>query len=128
MSSGNSQAEVNKAIENISDPHQQKIYAAINSGINETNKNIKELKDALEWKREITRSILSCVLVLGVLGTILGTFIYIFRSTARESDKEQVQATSSNKELITVMWTSQITLLGSALGFYFGSKSDAKKQ
>jgi hypothetical protein len=39
----------------------------------------------------------------------------------------QVSQERSNmhRELITIIWTSQVTLVGSALGFYFGSERDS---
>lgn len=89
---------------------------------------IADRADGLEHKvdekialwREITRNGITIILLLGVVGTILGTFLYINKS------EKNVQETS--KDLITLMWTSQVTLLGSALGFYFGTKVDSKKE
>jgi hypothetical protein len=37
-----------------------------------------------------------------------------------KDDKNQ-----TNKEIITLIWTSQVTLIGSALGFYFASSKDS---
>ena len=67
----------------------------------------------LEKGQEKTRGILTYVLVGTLVVSLVVFSIFIFISDLNGESK---------KELITLIWTSQITLIGTALGFYFGKK------
>lgn len=80
--------------------------------------------------QEITRSKLADFLVKILAGTIITTFtliivlliISIFVDDRKTDSFDKTSALA--KELITVIFTAQIGLVGTALGFYFGSKSN----
>ena len=105
----------------------------------------------VELKREETRTWLAVVLMLYLGISIVGVSWYIvsdrfdrvqfdallksketqellndekFKEFIQEERKEQ---RSLHLELITLLWTSQVTLVGSALGFYFGQISSKGK-
>ncbi len=64
--------------------------------------------------QEKTRSYLAYVL-LGLLAlNLLGIAVYLGLGGATPESK---------RELITLVWTSLVTLVSGALGFYFGSKN-----
>lgn len=66
--------------------------------------------------QERTRAKLAYCL-LGVLGvTLLGVGIFITVSPDGEKAEK-------DRELLTLIWTSEVALVGSALGFYFGSQT-----
>lgn len=69
-------------------------------------------------QREKTRTLLA-IYLLGLLTVSLvgiGVYIAFDRDrTPAESDK--------HREILTIVWTSQVTLVSAALGFYFGSES-----
>lgn len=83
----------------------------------------------LEEKQEQTRSQLATFLIKILAGTLVASFslivILIVSSTfvderrAASLDKQNVLV----KDLITFIITAQTGLIGTALGFYFGSKS-----
>jgi|688.fasta_scaffold133744_4 hypothetical protein len=80
--------------------------------------------------QEITRSKLATFLVGILAGTIIASFtliivllsISILVDDKKTSSFDKTSALA--KELITVIFTAQIGLVGTALGFYFGSKSN----
>jgi hypothetical protein len=74
-------------------------------------------KDDIPIRQEKTRGRLAWGLMIGNGATL----IVIFCFSAFEIYKGESAAA---KELLTLAWTSQITLLSSALGFYFGSKGN----
>jgi hypothetical protein len=80
---------------------------------------IKVVHDWFEHQRESTRSRVSILLVKFFGGSLAGTFlmllIAVFQPTA---------AQTAIKEYIPLILTPQVTLLGVALGFYFGNKED----
>ena len=77
---------------------------------------IQETSIDIPTLREKTRAKLAQSL-LWLLGlTLLGVGAYIVWSGHTKTEK------SFHKELITVIWTSQVTLVSGALGFYFGSQ------
>jgi hypothetical protein len=65
--------------------------------------------------QEKTRGRLATWLLVLLATTLVGIGFYIFESQEEANIK---------RELITLVWTSLVTLVGSALGFYFGSKGN----
>ena len=49
------------------------------------------------------------------------TFIYIINNDRKGDGGDDKNSSQDSKELITLIWTSQVTLVGGALGFYFAS-------
>ncbi len=89
--------------------------------LNEEVRSIKEIsadfdktpnRDEIPVLQERTRTWLAITLVVGLEVTFaaIGIFIYF------------AQDDSIKRELITLVLTSEVTLVSSALGFYFGSK------
>lgn len=85
----------------------------------------------LQASQETTRSQLATFLVRILSRTIIASFslvivlliMSIFIDDKKTSSFDKTSALV--KDLITVILTSQIGLVGTALGFYFGSKSDS---
>jgi len=77
--------------------------------------------------RERARFRLVTLLIHGWVVTIIAVFIiividkYIYYSTPN-SEKINIKEQSGTKDLITLVLTTQSTLVGAALGFYFGSR------
>jgi hypothetical protein len=84
----------------------------------------------IKKSREKTRSDLATILVTILSQTILASFflilvllgISIYVDDKKTASFEKTSALA--KELITVIFTAQIGLVGTALGFYFGSQSN----
>ena len=84
----------------------------------------------LQESQEKTRSGLANILVRILSRTIIASFflivallgISIFVDDKKTASFDKTSALA--KELITVIFTAQIGLVGTALGFYFGSKSN----
>lgn len=59
-------------------------------------------------------------LAYGLLGILVVTLagVGVFITFAPSGEK-----TESHRDLLTLIWTSEVTLVGSALGFYFGSQT-----
>jgi hypothetical protein len=64
--------------------------------------------------QERTRARLAMGLLFLLGGSLIGIAIYV------ALNRDDV----TNRELITLIWTSEVTLASSALGFYFGSKGN----
>ena len=75
----------------------------------------------IEAQRERTRTYLAAGLLGSLFISLIGIGFYIFRDTGSQvaTDKERVNI---HRELITIIWTSQVTLVSGALGFYFASE------
>jgi len=86
------------------------------SGIEETQVNVGV-------QRERARTLLSVGLLRLLAASLVGTGAYIFVDLLIPRNVSE-QRSNSHRELITIIWTSQVTLVGSALGFYFGSERD----
>ncbi|MEH1884789.1 hypothetical protein [Nostoc sp.] len=84
---------------------------------------IKEISIPIEQQRESARTGLSQSLLLLLTASLLGIGIYIFLDllVPKQVSKER---SDMHRELITLIWTSQVTLVGSALGFYFGGEQN----
>ena len=102
-------------------------------------KSIKEEKINYEYllvEQEQTRSTLAIALLICFGVTILLIFVMIWYYQHRiidlikDSTNKELNFTSLeksfelSKEIITIVWTSQAALLGSALGFYFGNRNN----
>ena len=66
--------------------------------------------------REGTRAVLAKRLLWILSGTLVGVIAYIVWSSYTDNEED------FHREIITVIWTSQVTLVSGALGFYFGSQ------
>ncbi len=66
-------------------------------------------------KQEEVRGRLALYLLIGLGGTLIGIGVYIFFS---------LDDAMTKRELITLIWTSEVTLVSGALGFYFGRGSN----
>lgn len=83
--------------------------------------SVVETTVSVEVQRERTRTWLAGGL-LGLLSlSLLGSGVYIFADLLfiRNSDQQRADM---HRELITIIWTSQVTLVSGALGYYFGSE------
>lgn len=65
--------------------------------------------------REQARKNIAVILLSGYIILILGVLAHVFWGYSPESD---------SKDLITLLITSYTTLLGSALGYYFGRQEN----
>ena len=89
----------------------------------------QETGSKLQEKQEQTRSQLATFLIKILAGTLIASFgliiLLIVMSVIVETDKEPVfvKNIALAKDLITFILTAQTGLIGTALGFYFGSKS-----
>ena len=74
-------------------------------------------------QRETTRSKLAIGLLWLISITVIGIGIYIFLGTYTHTQSE-TKDIDTYRELITLIWTSEVALVSGALGFYFGSQQD----
>ena len=87
----------------------------------------------LEEKQEQTRSQLAGFLVKIFAGTIIGSFVLFSTLVLLTMNIDEKKAGNLDKtsilvkDLITLIVTSQTGLIGSALGFYFGSRNNNSK-
>jgi len=90
----------------------------------------KETSFKLEEKQEATRSQLATFLLKMLAGTLTASLVLIVVLTfasvfvPRERDEPFEQASNLAKDLITLILTTQTGLVGTALGFYFGSRGN----
>lgn len=77
----------------------------------------------IEQQRERARTFLSIGLLSLLTASLIGTAIYIIADVINPKELSQ-ERRNMHRELITILWTSQVTLAGSALGFYFGSQQN----
>jgi len=82
-------------------------------------------------RQEVTRAGLANFLVMLLSGTIISSFVLvivllIISISVDEKKTSSFDKTSALvKDLITLIFTTQIGLVGTALGFYFGSKDNS---
>ncbi|PZV13430.1 MAG: hypothetical protein DCF20_15480 [Pseudanabaena sp.] len=85
------------------------------------NINVDDLKsikvDPSTLLEENTRTRLAYSLVGLLAATLVLLGIYIFST----KDSKESESTKSSKELLTLVWTSEVTLVSGALGYYFAS-------
>jgi len=90
-----------------------------------TSANPVQEGESLYVLREKTRSKLAEFLIYSFMGTVAAIFVIIiidktFYYTA--SDKEKFKEQPGTKDLITLVLTTQSTLVAAAIGFYFGAR------
>lgn len=84
----------------------------------------------LEERQETTRSQLATYLIKILAGTLTASFglIFILTIMSGSVDEKKAQSFEKNsslvKDLITFILTAQTGLIGTALGFYFGSRGN----
>ena len=85
-------------------------------------------------KQEETRSQLATFLLCILAGTLIGSFTLVAGLTILpiviDFDEKKAKSLSENrvllKDLVTFVYTAQTGLIGTALGFYFGSQTNNK--
>ena len=78
--------------------------------------------ESIPRQQEQTRGWLAKTLVKTLIGTVAATFVVILVDkvlVALEKNTEN----QGLREIITLIWTSETALIGTALGFYFGSQN-----
>lgn len=108
-------AELEKARQNQA-PDMQLTPETVDLDEGNQNQVIEDKRSpfVLEESQEKTRARLATGLLFLLGGSLFGIAVYI------ALNKDDV----TNRELITLIWTSLVTLASSALGFYFGSKGN----
>ena len=71
---------------------------------------------------ESTRARLAVLLTGSLIGTIVAVFLLILAREIAYVVSGKIYEDNGAKDLITLIWTSQTALTGSALGFYFSSR------
>jgi hypothetical protein len=91
----------------------------------------KDTKQKLAERQEATRSELARALIWILGGTLTASFVLMITLTVVSGfliKSERVETFDKNsstiKDLITFILTSQTGLIGTALGFYFGSRGN----
>ena len=101
--------------------------------IDDLSPSTENTNNTIEEQQEQTRSQLANFLVKIFAGTIIGSFVLfstlvLFSINIDEKKAGNLDKTSILvKDLITLIITSQTGLIGSALGFYFGSRNNNSK-
>ena len=106
---------VQRSLEKINDTEKREIRLEIPQNY---KRNIP-----VEQQRETARTALSIGLLTLLTASLLGTDVYIVADVRNPKELSQ-ERRNMHRELITILWTSQVTLAGSALGFYFGSQKE----
>lgn len=83
--------------------------------------SVSETPVAVEVQRERTRTYLAAGLVALLGLSLFGIGLYIILDTIFPRDVSQ-EKKDMHRELITIVWTSQVTLVSGAIGFYFASE------
>lgn len=79
-------------------------------------------KTTIPQKQEQTRSWLAKALVTTLMGTIVLTFTFVGTEMLLKVSGKDVE-TQDFREILTLVLTSETALVGTALGFYFGSQN-----
>ncbi|WP_286396712.1 hypothetical protein [Pseudanabaena mucicola] len=79
--------------------------------------------------QEETRARLAKWLVRGFVATIVGIFLIIlidkiFYYSASDTTKEKIKDQTGTKDLVSLILTAQSSLVGAAIGFYFGLREN----
>ena len=98
--------------------------------IDDLSPSTKNTNNTIEEQQEQTRSQLASFLVNIFAGTIIGSFVLFSTLVLLTMNIDEKKAGNLDKtsilikDLITLIITSQTGLIGSALGFYFGSRNN----
>lgn len=91
-----------------------------------SSQSIENLTTYIAQKQEDTRSQLAKTLLWLLIGTYIGSFLIligvIFYPMQTNVDKSTVY--TYIKDVVTLLITTQTALVGTALGFYFGSRNN----
>lgn len=90
-----------------------------------TSANPVQEGESLYVLREKTRSKLAEFLIYSFMGTVAAIFVIIIIDKIFyyiASDKEKFKEQPGTKDLITLVLTTQSTLVAAAIGFYFGTR------
>lgn len=109
-------------VESVSKLVKFDIQDKIGSLSNDLKKVQRDVEDITRIET-LTRRIIAISIITCIGMTLLGSFAYMFTSIFAEQEKTNQDARNDAKELITLLWTGQIGLIGSAMGYYFGSGS-----
>lgn len=82
----------------------------------------------IDARQEITRGELAKSLVRLLTWTIVGFFLLMIIDRITFNLNKTDYDESNDKELITLIWTSLTGLVGTALGFYFGTRTATIEQ
>ena len=85
--------------------------------------------DDLPLIQEETRSKLAKWLVAGFVATMAGIFLIIlidkiYYYSASDVTKEKIKDQTGTKDLVSLILTAQSSLVGAAIGFYFGIREN----
>lgn len=82
--------------------------------------------ESISSRQESTRATLSIYLLMFLGATYLCTFILLFGIIyfPPKQSSDNVDSFTKLKDIITLLITTQTGLVGSALGFYFGSRNN----
>jgi hypothetical protein len=101
----------------------QSLDEVVNKGEIEKGKPPYPAK-TIDEQREDTRRRLAELLVYSYIGTIVLTLLLVAGDRfAFYWYGKSPPTNDQSKDLITLIWTTQTTLVGTALGFYFGGKT-----
>ena len=78
--------------------------------------------ESIPRQQEQTRGWLAKTLVKTLIGTVAATFVVILVDKALVAFEKNTE-NQGLREIITLIWTSETALIGTALGFYFGSQN-----
>jgi hypothetical protein len=84
-----------------------------------SSSRITEEKFNIQQSQEFTRSKLAGILMTLLGISIFGIGAYIW--SIKDTKDSNVEALKNSRELITLVWTSQVTLTSGALAYYFAS-------
>lgn len=92
-----------------------------------TPANPAQESPSLPILQERTRAYLARFLIYSLVGTVAAVFITIgvdkyYYYSASDAAKEKIKDQTGAKDLITLVLTTQSTLVAAAIGFYFGTR------
>lgn len=86
----------------------------------------KSIVDSLQLKQENTRSTLASILIVILISTYVGCFIILGYLISYPEIKtgNKSELFTYTKDIFTLLLTTQTGLVGTVLGFYFGSRNN----
>jgi len=87
-----------------------------------SSSGITEKKFNIQQSQEFTRSVLAGFLMFLLGASIFGVGAYIW--SIKDTKDSNTEALKNSRELITLLWTSQVTLTSGALAYYFASNKN----